>query len=95
MNLILKQLFATLISYGLRLDWLEGHRTEIAGMSSIFTGLVFLLEMAASGTYSEEKLGMAVAFILFGLRTIGMATKNVKLLDAINKLQPTETPPTK
>lgn len=80
----MNQAFASLGSFLLRQvvkqEFLKGYRMYFAGASSILGGVVIGLDLLAGGEYSEAKVGMAYAAIVFGYKIIGQAGKQDALI---------------
>lgn len=66
------------ISYVLKLDFLDGYRTTIAGVASMLSGLTLLAFAAAGDPRGDVKTGMEA--LLAGMALIGHAGKADKQL---------------
>ncbi len=82
MNQLANQVFGWVFRQVIKQEFLAGKRSYIAGASSILGGLVMVTEMAASGEYSETKMGMAWAAFVLGYKIIGDAGKKDAQLEA-------------
>lgn len=81
MNQLGSKIFEFVFNQLIRQDFLKGHRSYIAGASSIFGGLVVVLDMIVAGHYDETKMGVAWAGFTFGYAIIGNAGKKDATLE--------------
>lgn len=82
MNQLIQKILAGLFNHLVKQQFLAGHRSYIAGFSSILGAVVIVLDMVVNGNYSEERVGAAFAAFVFGQKIIGDAGKRDKLIAA-------------
>lgn len=84
MNGIANKVFAFVYTQLVKQQFLQGHRSYIAGATSILGAVVIVGDMLVNGTYDETKMGMAWAGFVLGYKIIGDAGKAEKMLEAAN-----------
>ena len=88
MNAAGKWIIEFAFTHLIKMEWLRGHRSYVAGASSMLGGVIIVLDMVVSGVYSDERTAAAFAAITFGLSVIGKAGKSDKLIEAIKAQSP-------
>lgn len=81
MNGIANKVFQFVYSQLIKQEFLSGHRSYIAGASSILGAVVLVLDMLYAGNYDEVKMGMAWAGVTLGYKIIGDAGKQERMIE--------------
>lgn len=77
----MNKLAGWVISYVIKMDWLDGYRSYIAGAGFVVAGVGLIANQVASESYDEATFEKGIASILAGLAILGRAGKTDKLIN--------------
>jgi len=83
--MLLQKIQGFIVQYILKLEFIKGHRSYLAGAFLILSGLSLYVNMAATGVFDQATMVKADALIGSGLAVIGGAGKLDKLIEAQKK----------
>jgi hypothetical protein len=81
----MNKLIGFAISYVIKLEFLDGYRSYIAGAGMTLTGVGLIANQVATGVYDYDTMEKGVGLVLAGLAVLGHAGKQEKLLDVVVK----------
>lgn len=70
------------VSYVIKMHWLDGYRSYLAGAGFVLGGAALIANQVATGVYDDDTMEKGIASVLAGLAVLGRAGKTDKLIEA-------------
>ena len=74
------------LKYIVKMSFLDGYRSYIAGAGFVLGGAALIANQVATGTYDHDTVEKGLASVLAGFAILGRAGKTDKLIEATKEL---------